>query len=133
MNESWQYLGTYSYKDEFPYPYWVMEEKQFDVTTLRFNEVAVDPADYTAIKFCARHESNKGDFDDHTKDDIYANLTSDGGGVYHYEWAADQLDKVGKWEVRLEFERAGDSKKFHSKETWYFIVERKMPGVYGDL
>ena len=126
------YLGTYAIGDEFPQPFFVFTEKQFDLTNKRFNIVALDPAAYTAIKFSARHEQNNTDVDKHTNDDIYANLTSDGGGVYHYAWALDDLDKIGRWTVRIELERLSDGKKFHAPVDFYFIVTHKTSGRFGD-
>jgi hypothetical protein len=133
MSEDSQYLGEYAIGDGFPFPYFVFTEKQFNITNQRFDTVALDPADYTAIKFSARHENNNNDFDDHASDDIYANLTSDGGGVYHYEWALspDDLDKVGRWAVRIEFERIS-GEKFHADQEWYFDVVHKTSGKFGD-
>lgn len=130
--DSWQNLGNYSILDRYPYPYFVFTEKQFNVTSKRFDILELDPADYTAIKFCARHESNNGNIDDHALDDIYEDLTSDGAGVYHYVWASDDLVKAGRWQVRLEFEKTS-GEKFHHKQTFYFDVEHKMPGKFGDL
>jgi len=132
MSDRANSLGVYTLKDRFPFPYFVFTEKRFNVTTKRFDILALDPTDYTAIKFAARHSNNNGDIDDHTLDNIYLNLTSDGGGVYHYEWAVDDIDIIGEWFARIEFERA-DTKKFHHPTIFRFTVERKMPGSYGDI
>jgi len=129
---SYQDLGTYAIGDRYPYPYFVFTDKEYDSTHKRLVDVELDPTNYTAIKFCARHESNNQDVDDHTKDDIYANLTSDGNGVYHYVFGSDEINKAGKWYVRIEFERS-DGKKFHHEEVWFFDVTNKMPGRFGDL
>ncbi len=126
------YLGTYAINDEFPWPYFVFTEKKFDVPTKRFNIVELVPADYTVIKFSARHEDNNTDVDDHANDDIYVNLTSDGNGVYHFVWPVSALNKIGRWTVRIEFERASDAKKFHAEDDLYFIVAHKTSGRFGD-
>lgn len=132
MKDSWQDLGTFTKGDQGRYIYFVFTEKKFNPTEKRFEISDLNPADYTAIKFCARTEQNNQDMDDHSKDDIYENLTSDGGGVYHYEWGSTDLSKIGRWNVRIEFEKTG-GKKFHHPEVFYFHVERKMPGNYGDF
>jgi hypothetical protein len=131
MSESYSDLGEYTIGDEFPFPYFVFTEKQFNVTTRRFDIVDLDPANYTAIKFSARSENNTEDIDDHALDDIYANLTSDGNGVYHYEWTDTDIDKIGRWTVRIEFERT-DTKKFHAREEFFFFVRHKASGAFGD-
>lgn len=131
MGESYSDLGEYTIGDQFPFPYFVFTEKQFDITSRRFNILDLDPANYTAIKFSARSEKNKEDIDDHAKDDIYKNLTDDTGGVYHYEWEVDELDKVGRWTVRLELERT-DGKKFHAPVEFFFYVVHKTSGSFGD-
>jgi hypothetical protein len=129
--QGWQDLGEYSIGDRFPFPYFVFTEKTFDVTHNRFDVEPLNPADYTAIKICIRHQDNNGDFDDHSKDDIYANLTSDGGGVYHYVWQADDIDKAGRWTVRIEFEKT-DTTKFHAPFEWFFHSRHKMSGSFGE-
>ena len=131
MGENYPDIGEYTIGDEFPFPYFVFTEKRFDITNRRFNILDLDPADYTAIKFSARNENNKEDIDNHEKDDIYANLTSDGGGVYHYEWTNTDIDKVGRWTVRFEFERT-DTKKFHPPVEFFFYVVHKTSGAFGD-
>ncbi len=131
MGETFPDLGEYAIGDLFPFPYFIFTEKRFNVTSRRFDIVDLNPSDYTAIKFSARNENNKTDIDDHANDDIYANLTSDGDGVYHYEWIADDLDRVGRWTVRIEFERT-DTKKFHAPIEFFFYVVHKTSGAFGD-
>lgn len=124
-------LGEYSVGDYYPFPYFVFTEKIFNLVNRRFDVVDLDPADYTQIRFCARHENNTEDIDDHAKDDIYADLVSDGSGVYHYVWTATDIDKIGRWNVRLEFVRVAGP-KFHAPKEWFFMVRHKMAGSYGD-
>lgn len=131
MTEELLDLGTYAIGDKFPYPYFIFIEDEFDITNRKFNAVDLVPANYTAIKFCARSEKNNSNVDDHALDDIYTNLTPVSGPVYRYQWATDDIDKIGRWIVRLEFEKTG-GEKFHSPWTWYFYVTHKMEGKFGD-
>lgn len=129
---SYQDLGTYSIGDRRPYPYFIFTDKEYNPSLKKLISRELDPSDYTAIKFCARHENNNKDVDSHASDDIYSNMTSDGNGVYHYVFGAGEINKTGRWYVRIEFERS-DGTKFHHEETWYFDVINKMPGRFGDL
>jgi hypothetical protein len=118
-------LGTWYVGDRYPYPQFRLFKRTWDVATGKFIRSEVDIAtEYTAIKFCSRHENNQFDLDDHTKDDIYLDLTTDSGGVAHYEWAADTPTKVGKYIVRLEIERT-DGKKQHIRQEFTYHVEHK--------
>lgn len=128
-----EYLGTFTIGDMFPFPYFILYEAIFNIGLKRIVDQDLVPSDYTAIKFCARHEDNNKDVDDHSKDEIYSNLTNVSGNVYKYIWLTGNIAKVGRYYVRLELERASDAKKFHAPGVWYFIAERKMPGKFGDL
>ena len=129
--DSGRNLGPYTIGDRFPFPYFVFTEDEFNTDLRAFKEGDLDPSDYAHIKFCARSDKNMSSVDDHSNDDIYRDLNHIDGPVYRYQWQVDDIDKFGRWTVRLEFERT-DGTKFHSPHSWFFYVERKMEGAFGD-
>ena len=116
------YLGEYTIGDRYPFPYFILTERKFNPTTLQFEESQIDNADYSSIKFCARSITNTSSADDHSKDNIYSALTHDTGGVYHYEWGANDL-KVGSYFVRIEMTR-NDGKVVHSSFYFYTVINK---------
>lgn len=125
MSESPIFMGTWKLGDAEPYPMFHFVKTEFDLTQQRYISSDVDLSSFTNVKFCARHESNTNDIDDHTNDDIYENVVIDGGGHCHFEFESTDLVKLGKWEVIMEFEKpSGD--KYHSRDRWYLDVVHKM-------
>ena len=119
-------LGTWRVGDRYPFPFFKLFKKTYDVVSGLFIEAEIDIAsELTDVKFCARHESNMADIDDHTEDDIYSSISTDAGGVCHYEWGVSDLVKSGMYYILLEIERT-DGRKYHSAKTYSFHVEHKM-------
>jgi len=124
-------MGVWTYGDRFRYPRFTFLQRTYDATTDRLVTSEMNlTADYSHIKFCARHENNHKDENDHSKDDIYSDMIIDGGGKCHFEWGENDLKKLGGFLVKVEFERT-DGKKFHAQVMWRFNVVPKMPGGFG--
>jgi hypothetical protein len=79
-------------------------------------------ADFSDLKYFARHEDNMEDLDDHAKDDINGDLTLDGSGDCHYEWdVSPETDKTGKYVGRLYGTRT-DGRPWHAKVWFTFNI-----------
>lgn len=127
------YLGEIKMGDRYPFFYFELHEWIYDTASSKMVLQPLDLALLNLKKFSSRHVDNKLDFNDHTLDDIYQDLTVDGTNVCHYEWAALDTDVLGKYIVRLHFQRTSDSRQFHSMKEWEYDVVSKMPGSFGAI
>lgn len=113
--------------DRWPFPQFRLYERKLVGSKIVVAEIDL-ATDFTNIKFSSRHEDNRDDVDDHTKDDIYSDTVFDGGGLLHYEWGATDTDTVGHHIGRLVGTRI-DSKVWHSKFWFhYYVVEKSRYG-----
>ncbi|MDH3268729.1 MAG: hypothetical protein OEM46_07735 [Ignavibacteria bacterium] len=114
--------------DLWPFPYFRLWETIFSGG--RFKKQEIDIAtDFTEIKFSSRHSDNQDDLNDHTKDDIYADMTIDSGGLVHYEWTSGDTDVIGRYQGRLVGIRNTGARPWHSKFWFeYWVVEQSHYG-----
>lgn len=132
-----KFIRNYALLDRLPFPYFRLFEIVYNGVSGKLERVELDLAtDYAGpgfVKFSARHEKNQLDFNDHTLDDIYLPMTFDTGGICHYEWAADDIDRLGKWYVVLHLKTVGGL-EYHSQTIWYFNCIPKAPfGSFGAI
>jgi len=116
-------LEDMTYGDRWPFPYFRLWEWKFSGG--QFSKVEMSLAsDFSVLKFSTRHEDNREDINDHSKDNIYSDMTSDGDGLCHYQWGANDTNKVGKFIGRLTGTRS-DGRLWHSKTWFYYYVTPK--------
>jgi hypothetical protein len=105
--------------DLWPYKYFrIWENELLDEV---FSTVKSDLASLAELKISIRHESNKSDINDHTKDDVYADLTIDTANICHWVPAEGDTDKLGRWVGRIVGKRSGNE-PFHSDEWFEYYV-----------
>jgi len=126
-------LGEYFFGDTGDVPWFVLWERVYDSVNDRLvKQPMALAADYNFVKFSARHQSNNGDFNDHTKDDIYSDLTIVASNKAFYAWGANDLSILGKWFGRLHFELIS-GKQFHSRRSFEFSCIKKTSGTFGNV
>jgi len=105
--------------DLWPFKYFRVWENQ--LVGEEFSKIKSNLAAFTELKISIRHENNKSDINDHTKDDIYVNLTIDVANICHWVPVAPNTDTVGRYVGRIVGKRAG-GEPFHSDEWFEYYV-----------
>jgi len=129
------YIGEWVRGDVFPFVFWELTERRYNTTTKRVEEYEPDLSnEYDWIKFYAKHDNNNCDVNSLTNYDIAGGtIVVDGENVCHYEWAQNDLQKIGRYYARLRFKRTSDGKEFFSKKLYIFEVVNTMPGSFGSV
>jgi hypothetical protein len=121
-------LDDWAKGDLWPFPYFRVFVWKWQ--NGKFQKVEADIAnDFDELKFSSRHEANIEDKNDHTKDDIYSDMTVDSGGVCHFEPVDGDTDVIGDYIGRLVGIRTSGTRPWHSKQWFhYFVTEQSRFG-----
>ena len=110
--------------DRWPFKYFRLWENQ--LVDEKFITIPTDVSALVEIKISLRHVDNKSDINDHTLDEVYADLDPDTANIVHWEPDTDWQDdaKLGKYIGRITGTRDVD-KVFHADDWFFFYVTAK--------
>jgi len=123
---TYQKLEPMTVGDLFPFHYFRFWETYTDLNGDLREKASDLGSDYSSIKICIRKKDNRDDPNDHTKDDIYADMNVDIANIAHYVWQAGDTDNAGTYVLRFHLTRTtGES--YHPPMTYEFDIVNKMP------
>lgn len=108
--------------DLWPFKYFRIYENNLNGEV--FTEIKSVLSGFVELKISWRHELNKSNINDHSLDDVYADLTIDTANICHWEPGSGDTDLIGKYVGRIVGIRA-DGEPFHSDVWFYFYITAK--------